>query len=58
MPTANGYQNEMQLKADSSERGFLPGEPKAFTSHREKVCSVSALIGLDRCRVNPPTRRH
>lgn len=49
VPTARVYQNEMQLRARSSERSCLFGAPKAFTSHREKVCSVSALTWLDRC---------
>lgn len=53
VPTASGYRNEMQLRAGSSERSCLFGAPKAFTSHREKVCSVSALTWLDRCVLSP-----
>lgn len=38
VPIANGYQNEMQLKADSSERGSLLGDTKGF--HKSQGESV------------------
>lgn len=38
VPTANGYQNEMQLKVDSSERGSLLGGTKGI--HRSQGESV------------------
>lgn len=41
VPTANGYQNEMQLKADSSERSSLLGGTKGI--HKSQGKGVQCL---------------